>query len=150
METTEKPTLDRFIYNQSLNDSDSYKLNDSLPLRETRAPPEQRQNHPYQLNEDYKQPPPAPASKKENAFDRALLDRDTVTKRIAKEPARPFRQEEGREKGALREVGNQYYPNIEEILKKPELAKGQAELGRGQMDLVKGPIGENGSLSRIK
>jgi hypothetical protein len=63
------------------------------------------------------------------------MDRDTVTKRIAKEPARPFRVEEG--KGPLREVGNQYYPNIEDILK----SKGE---------LIKGPSGENGSLSRIK
>lgn len=41
------------------------------------------------------------------------MDRDTVTKRIAKEPARPFRNQEDSQKGPLREVGNQYYPNIE-------------------------------------
>jgi hypothetical protein len=39
----------------------------------------------------------------------------------------------------LREVGNQFYPNIDEILKsKPDLLKG-----------IRGP-GENGSVIRIK
>jgi hypothetical protein len=71
--------------NQSLNDSDTYKFNDSLPLRA-----EPRHNHPYQASEDYRPPP----NKKENNFDRALLDRETVTKRITKEPARPFRGQE--------------------------------------------------------
>lgn len=50
-EQTEKPNIDRFLCNQSLNESDSYKFNDSLPLRDTRFPPEQqRPSHPYQLN----------------------------------------------------------------------------------------------------
>jgi hypothetical protein len=49
METSEKPTVpvvpERFLVgNQSLNESDTYKFNESLPLRD------RPQNHPYQVN----------------------------------------------------------------------------------------------------
>lgn len=46
METNEKPPVpERFLLaNQSLNESDTYKFNESLPLRD------RPQNHPYQAN----------------------------------------------------------------------------------------------------
>lgn len=68
---------------------DSFKMNESLSKDSSKQNfAETKQNHPYQFNEDYKINP-----KKEGAFDRNLIDRETVTKRIAKEPTRPFRNQ---------------------------------------------------------
>ena len=53
----EKPNLNRYSYiNQSLNDTDSYKLNQSLNKEPKQQPnyPDAKPNHPYQLNDDYK------------------------------------------------------------------------------------------------
>ena len=55
----EKPNLNRFSYiNESLNETNSYKLNDSLskePKQQQQSYPDTKPNHPYQLNDDYKQ-----------------------------------------------------------------------------------------------
>lgn len=142
-----KGSIDKigFMNNQSFSDMDSFKFNDSINNKEMKQP------HPYQYCEDYKMS----LAKREGPYDRSLVDRETTTKRIAKEPTKPFRnqpQEEIRpqmeqkvdskkEKAPLKEVSNQYYPNIDEILKS-KASSGSVE--------VKGPIGENGALNRIK
>lgn len=41
----------------------------------------------------------------------------------------------------LRDIGNNFYPSIDEVLK--------SKASSGGME-IKGPIGENGSLNRIK
>ena len=126
-----------------------------MPQATTEAEPfrpsEPKSSHPYQFNEDYK------LGRREGAFDRNLIDRETVTKRITKEQANPFRHHnESREnntfcdersesslaeKAPLREISNNFYPTVDDILKSKSSASG--------MD-VKSPIGENGSLNRIR